>query len=157
MLNLLKVAGSQSSMSSVSAVGSSDCREFRRLLGGSGGPNSSTPTLTHRVSAVPHKSLTTEPSSNRRRPSHQHSTFAFYSVAALLVVFIALSRRTERGGGKVSSRLHNADACYLQPLQVPGFQLVMPAALQSATAVAEPVAQRPSSLKVIILWARTKI
>lgn len=117
--------------------------EFRSFFKRLWGPNSSTlPSNTHsyshtyRVSPLTLK-LTAEPSSNRRRPVP--SAFHLYVLLCCCLAGRIYSSATQdrkrrkrwrRLGEGVSGWLHNADACYLQPLQVLGFQLVMPATLQ---------------------------
>lgn len=109
----VKVAGSRSGFS-VCAVRRSGDREFRRLLGGSGvqiahdcPSYTHTHTHIHRVSSLYHKSLTTEPSSNRRR--HIQSTFHLCCCCRAGHIYSSVRQYRKRRRGEVSGWLHNAD------------------------------------------------
>lgn len=66
-----------------------------------------THTHIHRVSSLYHKSLTTEPSSNRRR--HIQSTFHLCCCCRAGHIYSSVRQYRKRRRGEVSGWLHNAD------------------------------------------------
>lgn len=124
-----------------------------------GGPHTLTHTHTHiliQFHPSSHKSPGTD-GSNRRRLSHPHSPFTFYSVAAWLFVFIDVSLHRKVGGMEPGGWWGGwEDGCQadcvmlmlVAPSTPPG-----PAGSGCLQAEPEQRSPRPSSPRVIILWA----